>query len=191
MLASTPWPHLNAVSSLETLIPGTVTLRFGRLQHMNGGTEQIKDKPQEDRPGPQEGAGGGGWAAFPGTEAVSRALAGRGQTCSAVGGLTFEFSASSSGHPLPVSRCLCTNRPPLGYDLDQGPGSRGLRVSGLGTAITWGLGGCWLCAGGGGRPEALVAGLTPLTKPSHWVLTLRKFQMLKVREGSNLKWGDL
>lgn len=64
MLASTPWPHLNAVSSLETLIPGTVTLRFGRLQHMNGGTEQINDKPQEERPGPQEGAGGGGGLPF-------------------------------------------------------------------------------------------------------------------------------
>lgn len=81
--------------------------------------------------------------------------------------------------------------PHWGYDLDQGPGSQGLHVRGLGTAITWGLGGCWLCAGGGGRLEALVAGLTPLTKPSHWVLTLRKLQMLKVREGSNLKWGDL
>lgn len=35
-----------------------------RLQHMNGGTEQINDKPQEERPGPQEGAGGGGGLPF-------------------------------------------------------------------------------------------------------------------------------
>lgn len=65
MLASTCGPHFERSFSLETLIPGTVTLRFGRLQHMNGGTEQINDKkPQEERPGPQEGAGGVGWLPF-------------------------------------------------------------------------------------------------------------------------------
>lgn len=42
-----------------------------------------------------------------------------------------------------------------------------------------------------GGPEVLVVGLTPLTIPSHWVLTLRKPQMLKVGEGSNMTWGDL
>ena len=125
MLVPTPWPHLNAVSSLETLVPDIVTPRFGRLQHINGGIEQINDKPQEERPGPQEGAGGWGWAAFPGTEAVSSALAGRGQTCSRVGGLTWAFLTheppSSSGHPLRVSCCLCTNRPPWGMTSTRAP----------------------------------------------------------------------
>ena len=97
------------VSSLETLIPDTVTLR--------------DDRPQEERLGSSGGCWGRGWAAFPGTEAHDPALAGRGQTCSGVGGLTWAFLthelSASSGHPLCVSRCLCPDRPPLGYNLHQ------------------------------------------------------------------------
>lgn len=90
---------------------------------MNGGVEQINDRPQEERLGSPGGCWGRGWSAFPGTEARDPALAGRGQTCSGVGGLTWAFLthelSAFSGHPLCVSRCLCPDRPPLGYNLDQ------------------------------------------------------------------------
>lgn len=44
---------------------------------MNGGKEVINDKPQEERP-VLRGCWGGVGLLFPGTEAVSRALAGSG-----------------------------------------------------------------------------------------------------------------